>query len=302
MNRTRAFTLVELLVVIVIIALLIGLLLPALAKARKNAASLKDKTQIQQIHKGTITFANENKDRMPVPGQINRLADAGLGQQIPGLGDEDFTLNWTAPLFSALIAQQFFNPELCLGTTEVNPKVRMKQDYNFSAYNVSADNYWDTTFVSDLALVSNTSYAHMSLVGNRKKLNWRNNQSSGVAAFGTRGTGGTYGPQALGGAVTGNEYDRSPTLQLHGPSQQWFGHVCFNDNHTETLDTFFAPLSVYIAANSNNPTKDNIFAAEFNETASGPQAAGDNWMTISTASQLSGGVQAVTPVWDDLYQ
>src|SRR5688572_28604520 len=84
MNRKQGFTLVELLVVIAIIALLIGLLLPALAKARANAQSLKDKTQIQQIHKACLVFAADNKNRLPTPGLINRKIDpppAGVGQK-----------------------------------------------------------------------------------------------------------------------------------------------------------------------------------------------------------------------------
>jgi prepilin-type N-terminal cleavage/methylation domain-containing protein len=274
MNRKQGFTLVELLVVIAIIALLIGLLLPALAKARANANSLKDKTQIQQIHKAALGFANDSKNKLPLPGLINRKPDIpsppGLGN-VPGVGPEDFGLNTSGNLYSAMIAQNLYKPDLCIGTTEVNPVIIQKTEYNFAAYNPASDTYWDTTFKTDPSLTpgsnveSNSSYSHLALCGHRKKNRWNNNQDASTPTFSTRGTGGTYMGQAFGGAITGPEYSASPTLQLHLPKQQWVGHVCFNDNHCETLNAFFSPLTTYMAQNSFLATKDNIFAAEYND-------------------------------------
>ena len=307
-TRQKGFTLVELLVVIAIIALLIGLLLPALAKAKANAQSLKDKTQIQQIHKGALVHAADNKNRLPTPGLINTLPDnpspPGVGS-VPGMGPEDKILNTTANLYSAMIAQDYFKPDLCFGTTEINPAITPKIDYNFNAYKPATDTYWDTTFKGTPNVAPpnecNTSYAHLALCGARKKNRWTSNQDSGTPCFGTRGTGGT-GIYQYGGAQTGDEYTKSPTLRLHLPKQQWDGHVCFNDNHADTLHNFFHPLVVYMAQNSLNQTKDNIFAAEFtdyNGVPSGsPRASNDAWMGMFSAADSSG--NQCTPQWDPL--
>ena len=63
-NR-RAFTLVELLVVIGIIAILIALLMPALTAARRHAQTLQCGSNLHSIGQAMHQYANEYKGRIP---------------------------------------------------------------------------------------------------------------------------------------------------------------------------------------------------------------------------------------------
>lgn len=64
-RRSKAFTLVELLVVIGIIALLISILLPALAKARLAAMLVLEGSNMRQVFLGVAQYANDNRNRLP---------------------------------------------------------------------------------------------------------------------------------------------------------------------------------------------------------------------------------------------
>ncbi|MFI5378774.1 MAG: type II secretion system protein [Tepidisphaerales bacterium] len=77
-GRRRAFTLVELLVVIGIIALLISVLLPALSRARASAARAKCLSNIRNMELAQVMYCNDNH---------NYLIQAGFGHG--GVANED---------------------------------------------------------------------------------------------------------------------------------------------------------------------------------------------------------------------
>ena len=127
----------------------------------------------------------------------------------------------------------------------------------------------------------------MALVGERKVRNWRDSQAAADPAISTRGTSSaedTY----RGGDMIGERYSKSLTLLLHGVKKQWVGNVCYMDNHTETLQTFYPQLTAYEASDSDRDIKDNIFDCEFNDhpeagdSGQVQQRAGDAFLVICT--------------------
>jgi prepilin-type N-terminal cleavage/methylation domain-containing protein/prepilin-type processing-associated H-X9-DG protein len=86
-SSRRAFTLVELLVVIGIIALLLAILLPALGKARENARAIRCASNERQIMVAVFTYAGENKNKLPI---------------FPTIPDQDVTSPYLAMVMESL--------------------------------------------------------------------------------------------------------------------------------------------------------------------------------------------------------
>lgn len=81
-RHMKAFTLVELLVVVGIIALLISILLPSLARAREQSRSIKCLSNQREIGKQGATFANDHKGRLQLVAQEDAIDRADPSRNI----------------------------------------------------------------------------------------------------------------------------------------------------------------------------------------------------------------------------
>ncbi len=85
MKKNKAFTLVELLVVISIIALLLSILMPTLGKARQQAQMIVCQTNLKQWGSMFALYANDNNGKNHSPWPIQAEVEANGGQWL-GLG------------------------------------------------------------------------------------------------------------------------------------------------------------------------------------------------------------------------
>jgi prepilin-type N-terminal cleavage/methylation domain-containing protein len=63
--QRKAFTLIELLIVIAIIAILASMLLPALSRARDSARSIQCQSNLKQANLALMSYANDNNGLVP---------------------------------------------------------------------------------------------------------------------------------------------------------------------------------------------------------------------------------------------
>jgi prepilin-type N-terminal cleavage/methylation domain-containing protein/prepilin-type processing-associated H-X9-DG protein len=86
----RAFTLIEILVVVAIIALLVAILLPSLRNARELSRAVVCGTHEDGIFKGTMMYAHGNGDRLPFFGWYDNpgAAETWITQIARSIGNQ----------------------------------------------------------------------------------------------------------------------------------------------------------------------------------------------------------------------
>jgi prepilin-type N-terminal cleavage/methylation domain-containing protein len=120
--RSRAFSLVELLVVIGIIAVLVAILLPSLNKAREAANRAACLSNLRQVHATFLMYALENKDQVPMgyrsdSKQFNSMIYSGTAG--------------TFVLFGRMYEQgRFKDPRVLFCPSETDPRSLMGTDLN----------------------------------------------------------------------------------------------------------------------------------------------------------------------------
>jgi prepilin-type N-terminal cleavage/methylation domain-containing protein len=83
MKRKRAFTLIEIMVVVAIIGLLIAILVPSLSKAKVLAKRTTCASQLHQVGVAMVSYLQGNRDRMPFISYMPSIGPAPLTTSQP---------------------------------------------------------------------------------------------------------------------------------------------------------------------------------------------------------------------------
>jgi hypothetical protein len=281
--RARAFTLVELLVIITIISILMAIILPSIAGAQRSAREARERKQLVDINTAWKTWASSHRNSYPIPGLVRRRPidtdGDGIGDvYTTGSGRENAKWNDHASVLSLCIMENLLMPNQVISPNEYNNNVYEYTNYRYEELGSEAEygdsketDRWDPHFSNDLTDefpgygYCHNSYAIMPLAGERRLNQWDRPGDSSFAVLGTRGP--LEGDASLLNAVDadGNAQTPSNTAFLMAQAGAWRGILVYADGHSDITEGFYPEGSTYEFTSEGQPPEhrpDNIFKAD----------------------------------------
>lgn len=228
MRVRRAFTLVELVIIVLAIALVGSLFLMSTKKRTGCQLGMRDDLQLRCLSQAVQSQASSHGGRFAFPSDLDK-SNATLDC---AAAEKDTTAN----ILSSLIFASVLTPDICVSPLEINQNIGVCADYR---YEISApgapDPLWDTRFTADFtAGPSHVSYACLQPAGSRRNV-WSSGDSHAVL-WGNRGPEITSVDHAPDGSATPHwKSDKSNAFLMQDGPGRWKGNLAFADGHVEQV-------------------------------------------------------------------